>query len=126
MKSDVDALKVEVPHIVVGTPGRVLDLSNRKSLDLSHVKHFILDECDRLLAEVDMRKTVQGIFKSTPTDKQVMMFSATLDKDVRAICRKFCQDVSYFCMFELNIFLMNAQFIFRHSLWKSSLMMIPS
>jgi ATP-dependent RNA helicase UAP56/SUB2 len=100
LKSDVDALKVEVPHIVVGTPGRVLDLANRKSLDLSHVKHFILDECDRLLAEVDMRKTVQGIFKLTPTEKQVMMFSATLDKEVRAICRKFCQDVSH-----LNIFI---------------------
>jgi len=92
LKSDMDALKVEVPHIVVGTPGRVLDLATRKVLDLSHAKHFILDECDRLLAELNMRKDVQGIFKLTPTEKQVMMFSATLDKDVRAICRKFCQD----------------------------------
>ena len=50
MKLDIDALKVEVPHIVVGTPGRIMDLAtNRKVLDLSHVKHFVLDECDRML-----------------------------------------------------------------------------
>jgi ATP-dependent RNA helicase UAP56/SUB2 len=53
VKSDLEALKVEVPHIVVGTPGRVMDLAtSRKVLDLSHVKHFVLDECDRMLAEV--------------------------------------------------------------------------
>ena len=50
VKLDVDALKVEVPHIVVGTPGRIMDLATgRKVLDLSHVKHFVLDECDRML-----------------------------------------------------------------------------
>jgi len=50
VKLDVDALKLEIPHIVVGTPGRVMDLATaRKVLDLSHVKHFVLDECDRML-----------------------------------------------------------------------------
>lgn len=51
-----------------------------------------MDECDRLLAEVDMRRDVQTIFMATPHEKQVMMYSATLDKEVRPICRKFCQD----------------------------------
>eukprot|EP01035_Chromulina_nebulosa_P024746 gene24746-32228_t len=93
VKLDIDALKVEVPHIVVGTPGRIMDLAtNRKVLDLSHVKHFVLDECDRMLAEVGMRRDVQTIFKATPHEKQVMMYSATLDKEIRPICRKFCQD----------------------------------
>jgi ATP-dependent RNA helicase UAP56/SUB2 len=88
-------LKKNVPHIIVGTPGRVLDLAvKRKALDLSKVKHFILDECDRMLAEVDMRKDVQSIFMATPHEKQVMMFSATLDKEIRPICRKFCQNVA--------------------------------
>jgi superfamily II DNA/RNA helicase len=41
-----------------------------------------------------MRKDVQQIFKSTPHDKQVMMFSATLSKEIRPVCRKFCQDVN--------------------------------
>jgi ATP-dependent RNA helicase UAP56/SUB2 len=87
-----------MPTIVVGTPGRVLDLATtQKALNLSHVKHFVLDECDQLLANNDMRKTVQGIFKVTPHEKQVMMFSATLNKDVREIARKFCQEVSSVC-----------------------------
>lgn len=97
VKTDIDALKAEVPHIVVGTPGRVLDLATkRNALDLSKVKHFVLDECDRLLAEIDMRKDVQSIFKVTPYEKQVMMYSATLDKEIRPVCRKFCQSVSLF------------------------------
>ena len=51
---------------MVGTPGRILDLATkRKVLDLSHVKHFVLDECDRMLAELDMRKDVQTIFKGS-------------------------------------------------------------
>ena len=97
VKVDVDiaALKQEVPNIIVGTPGRIMDLAvKRKVLDLSKVKCFVLDECDRMLAEVDMRRDVQQIFKQTPHEKQVMMYSATLDKEVRAICRKFCQNVS--------------------------------
>lgn len=59
---------------------------------LGKVKHFVLDECDKMLEEVDMRKDVQNIFMKTPHDKQVMMFSATLSKEVRPICKKFCQE----------------------------------
>jgi len=93
VKVDIEAVKTEHPHIVVGTPGRIMDLAtSRKVLDLSKVKHFVLDECDRMLAEVSMRRDVQTIFKATPHEKQVMMYSATLDKEVRPICRKFCQD----------------------------------
>jgi ATP-dependent RNA helicase UAP56/SUB2 len=95
VKLDLEALKTEVPHIVVGTPGRVLDLATkRKVLDLSKVKHFVLDECDQLLSEVDMRRDVQTIFMACPHEKQVMMYSATLSKEIRPVCRKFCQNVS--------------------------------
>ena len=93
MKLDIEALKTEVPHIVVGTPGRIMDLVTvRKAMDLSHVKHFVLDECDRMLAEPDMRKDVQQVFFACPVDKQVMMYSATMDKELRPICKKFAQD----------------------------------
>ena len=92
IKLNVDTLTNDKPHIVVGTPGRILDLATKKKvMDLSHVKHFVLDECDRMLAEVDMRRDVQTIFKATPHEKQVMMYSATLDKEIRPVCRKFCQ-----------------------------------
>lgn len=43
-----------------------------------------------------MRRDVQEIFRMTPHEKQVMMFSATLSKDIRPVCRKFMQDVSHY------------------------------
>ncbi|RKO96283.1 P-loop containing nucleoside triphosphate hydrolase protein, partial [Caulochytrium protostelioides] len=80
------------PHIVVGTPGRVLGLIRDGSLDLSHVRQFVLDECDRMLESLDMRKNVQDIFRATPHNKQTLMFSATLSKEIRPICKKFMQN----------------------------------
>lgn len=84
-----DLLKKEVPHIVIGTPGRVKQLVDEKSLNLKGLKYFILDECDKVLDTIDMRRDVQAIFKATPHDKQVMMFSATLSDQIRPICKKF-------------------------------------
>jgi len=78
-----------VPHIVIGTPGRILALGQGKVLDFTKVKYFILDECDRLLESLSMRKDVQNILKLTPHDKQVGMFSATLSETIRPICKKF-------------------------------------
>jgi len=89
---DEQVLKNNCPHIVVGTPGRILALTRSKKLNLKHLKHFVLDECDKMLAELDMRRDVQEIFRTTPHEKQVMMFSATLSKDVRPVCKKFMQD----------------------------------
>ncbi|OQV18523.1 Spliceosome RNA helicase DDX39B [Hypsibius exemplaris] len=90
--ADKESLTKAHPHIVVGTPGRILALVRDKALNLGHVKHFVLDECDKVLSQLDMRKDIQAIFKLTPREKQVMMFSATLPKDIRPICRKFMQD----------------------------------
>lgn len=87
----MNMLKNDCPNIVVGTPGRIYDLVERGALKLGKVKHFILDECDKVL-ETDMRATVQKIFIKTPHDKQVMMFSATLPEPLRPIAKKFMQD----------------------------------
>ena len=57
-------LKSECPHIIVGTPGRVLQLVRDKDLVTKNVKHFILDECDKMLEKLDMRSDVQEIFLS--------------------------------------------------------------
>merc|ERR1712070_556794 len=92
IKKHKDELKESVPHIVVATPGRLLALTKDKTLDLGKVKHFVLDECDQMLEQLDMRKAVQDIFKETPREKQVMMFSATLSKDIRKVCKKFMTD----------------------------------
>merc|ERR1712080_508628 len=89
---DEQVLKNNCPHIVVGTPGRILALIRSKKLPLKNLKHFVLDECDKMLEQLDMRRDVQEIFRATPHEKQVMMFSATLKKDIRAVCKKFMQD----------------------------------
>ncbi|KAI9317398.1 ATP-dependent RNA helicase uap56 [Dichotomocladium elegans] len=91
---DVEILKskTKCPHILVGTPGRVWGLVRDKHLKLSNVKHFVLDECDKMLEQLDMRRDVQDIFRATPHQKQVMMFSATLAKEMRPICKKFMQN----------------------------------
>ncbi|VDC01941.1 unnamed protein product [Peniophora sp. CBMAI 1063] len=81
--------KTKCPHIVVATPGRLNALVRDKVLDAKHVKHFVLDECDKMLEQLDMRRDVQEIFRATPHHKQVMMFSATLAKDIRVTCKKF-------------------------------------
>lgn len=80
------------PHVIVGTPGRIKALAEEKSLDLTHLRHFVVDECDKCLESIDMRADVQAIFKKTPHDKQVMMFSATLSAEVRPVCKKFMRD----------------------------------
>jgi len=89
---DEQVLKNNCPHIVVGTPGRILALIRSKKLPLKNLKHFVLDECDKMLEQLDMRRDVQEIFRATPHEKQVMMFSATLSKDIRPVCKKFMQD----------------------------------
>merc|ERR1712004_255950 len=89
---DEQVLKNNCPHIVVGTPGRILALIRSKKLPLKNLKHFVLDECDKMLEQLDMRRDVQEIFRQTPHEKQVMMFSAPLSKEVRPVCKKFMQD----------------------------------
>ncbi|KND02048.1 DEAD-box ATP-dependent RNA helicase 15 [Spizellomyces punctatus DAOM BR117] len=92
MKQNQETLRNDKPQIIVGTPGRILGLIRDKLLNLKNVKHFILDECDKMLEQLDMRRDVQEIFRATPHHKQVMMYSATLSKDVRPVCKKFMQN----------------------------------
>lgn len=96
VKKNREELSKEHPCIVVGTPGRIKALAKEGSLKLGGVRHFVLDECDKMLEKLDMRADVQDIFKATPHSKQVMMFSATLGGDVRPVCKKFMSDVSLF------------------------------
>lgn len=82
----------EAPHVLIGTPGRVLALIKDKVADTKNVKQFILDECDKCLEKLDMRGDVQKIFVQCPKKKQVMMFSATMTKEIRDVCKKFMAD----------------------------------
>merc|ERR1712113_264813 len=89
---DRDMLRDDCPHILIGTPGRVLGLLREKDLKLDKLTQFVLDECDKCLEKLDMRKDVQQIFIETPKKKQVMMFSATMSAETRACSAKFMQD----------------------------------
>lgn len=93
IQKDEEFLKTHNPQIVVGTPGRILALIRNKKLNLKLLKHFILDECDKMLEQLEMRRDVQEIFRNSPHTKQVMMFSATLSKEIRPVCKKFMHDV---------------------------------
>jgi ATP-dependent RNA helicase UAP56/SUB2 len=110
IQKDAEILKNKEthPHILVATPGRLNALVRDKYLRLGSIKVFVLDECDKMLDAIgknhvqaadvhmliatDMRRDVQEIFRSTPTQKQVMMFSATLSQEIRPICKKFMQN----------------------------------
>lgn len=91
IEKDKETLRDDCPHILVGTPGRVLQLIREGVLKFEGLTHFILDECDRCIDQLDIRRDVQQIFIKTPKKKQVMMFSATLSHDTRDICKKFMQ-----------------------------------
>merc|ERR1719183_446488 len=56
------------PHIIVGTPGRIKALAEENSLDLTHLRHFVVDECDKCLESIDMRADVQAVFKKFMRD----------------------------------------------------------
>jgi len=89
VQANRDTLKNDPPHIVIGTPGRLLQLAEEKALKLNKVKHFVIDECDKVLESVDMRTDIQKIFQMCPRDKQVEMFSATLSDQMRSLSKKF-------------------------------------
>jgi ATP-dependent RNA helicase UAP56/SUB2 len=92
IKQHISLLESDTPHIVVGTPGRILQLIKGKHLKTDKIKRFVMDECDHMLEAPSMRKDVQSIFVATPHEKQVMMFSATLSKQIRPVCRYFTTD----------------------------------
>jgi superfamily II DNA/RNA helicase len=81
----LDALKKGV-DVVVGTPGRLLDLANRGVLDLSHIKVLVLDEADEML-DLGFLPDVERILRKTPELRQTMLFSATMPSAVIALAR---------------------------------------
>ncbi|HET6627350.1 MAG TPA: DEAD/DEAH box helicase [Nocardioidaceae bacterium] len=72
--------------VVVGTPGRLLDLANRRSLDLSHVKVLVLDEADEML-DLGFLPDVLKLLAKTPETRQTMLFSATMPSAIVSLAR---------------------------------------
>jgi len=79
-------------HMVVGTPGRVLDMiDTRRCLDVSRLKLFVLDEADEMLSR-GFKDQIYLIFKAIPGNYQVALFSATLPNDILELTSKFMQN----------------------------------
>ncbi len=78
-------------QVVVGTPGRVIDHLKRGSLDLSNIKHLVLDEADEML-RMGFAEDVEQILAKTPKTKQVALFSATMPKTIRKLAEKYLND----------------------------------
>ena len=83
--TQLDTLKSGV-DVVVGTPGRLLDLVNRRALDLSHVKVLVLDEADEML-DLGFLPDVERLIAKTPETRQTMLFSATMPGAIVALAR---------------------------------------
>ena len=78
-------------HIVVGTPGRIIDLMKRNVLKLASVQIVVLDEADRML-DMGFLEDVEYILYKTPRDRQTSLFSATIDDQVMRICNKYMRN----------------------------------
>ena len=78
-------------HIVVGTPGRIIDLIERRILNLASVKVVVLDEADRML-DMGFIEDISFILSRVPTNRQTSLFSATIDKTVMNICNRYLRN----------------------------------
>lgn len=90
VRDDIRTLQEGV-HIVVGTPGRVYDMINRRALKLDSVQLFVLDEADEMLSR-GFKDQIYDVFKYMPESVQCAIFSATMPLDVLEVTQKFMRD----------------------------------
>ncbi|WP_369601216.1 DEAD/DEAH box helicase [Hahella sp. SMD15-11] len=90
MRAQIRALQRGV-HVIVGTPGRTLDHLSRRTLDLSRIRHIVLDEADEML-RMGFIDDVTEILKSAPAERQTALFSATMPKPIQAIIHNYLKD----------------------------------
>lgn len=90
VRDDIRTLQDGV-HVVVGTPGRVYDMINRRALRLDRVKLFVLDEADEMLSR-GFKEQIYDVFKYMPESVQCAIFSATMPLDVLEVTEKFMRD----------------------------------
>ena len=79
------------PHVVVGTPGRVLELVQKDALDLRGVRVLVLDEADRML-DMGFDEPIRALVKRTPKDRQALLFSATYPDAIRSLAQTMLRE----------------------------------
>jgi len=94
--TQINRLKKGV-HVVVGTPGRLLDLIQRKSLKLQHVSTVVLDEADEMLS-MGFIADIEAILEETPAERQTALFSATMPKPILRLANRYQREPHTFTM----------------------------
>jgi ATP-dependent RNA helicase DeaD len=87
IERQIRALKKR-PHVIVGTPGRIIDHINRKTLHLQHVHTVVLDEADEML-NMGFIDDIEAILSQVPAERQTLLFSATMPEPIRRIAERF-------------------------------------
>ncbi len=82
------------PRIVIGTPGRIIDLIERKALRLEQIRFLVLDEADTML-DMGFLEDIEYIMAKTPSDKQTMLFSATMPDRIISVAKSHMHDEKY-------------------------------
>jgi len=90
MPRQITALKKK-PQIVVGTPGRLIDHLNRRTIRLDGLRYMVLDEADEML-KMGFQEDIETIFQATPEFRQTLMFSATMPKPILSLAQKYMTD----------------------------------
>ncbi len=89
-------------QIIVGTPGRIIDLIKRKVLKLKEIEHVVLDEADEML-NMGFKEDLDTILSETPSDKQTMLFSATMPKEVMRISKNYMSNANTIEITQRNV-----------------------
>ncbi|WP_124057867.1 DEAD/DEAH box helicase [Vaginisenegalia massiliensis] len=87
----LERLRTNRPQIVVGTPGRILDLIKRKALKLQDLQTLVLDEADEML-NMGFIEDVKAIVEETPENRQTLMFSATMSPAIKSLSKQFLKE----------------------------------
>jgi ATP-dependent RNA helicase DeaD len=90
INSQINELRKGI-NIIVGTPGRVIDLIKRKELNLSEISYFVLDEADEML-KMGFIEDIEKILKQTPKNKRVYLFSATMPEKIKNLSKRYLKN----------------------------------
>jgi len=90
----IQQLRRNAVDIVVGTPGRVMDLQQRRALRIDNVEYVVLDEADEML-NMGFVEDIEDILQSTPKDKKMLLFSATMPRQILNIAKKYMREYDF-------------------------------
>lgn len=96
------------PHVIIGTPGRILDHLRRRTLNFSNTNRIVLDEADEMLRR-GFLEDVETILSTMAKDRQIMLFSATMPDKVKALAHRYMHDFQHITIKTENITLDNIQ-----------------